>query len=175
MNTSLNKTRLPKHLMQKIIALILIFLGSYNPIAAQKVLALDLIGNKLKRIKYYEGDLLSIRVKNDRVVYKGELNAISDSSFYINDNYVSLDSVEAIIKYSKAAKGISLSAFTAAAVTGVFSALNVTLNNGGSNENNPYIIPAVFTGLGVVLLPFWKRTYRIGKNKTLKVIDLTPI
>lgn len=161
--------------MHKIIALILIFMGSFNPMDAQKVLALDLIGNKLKRIKYYEGSWMAIRVKNDKVVYKGELNAISDSSFYLNDNYVALDSVEAIIKYSKAAKGVSLSAFGAAAVTGVFSALNVALNDGGSAENNPYIIPAIFTGIGVVLLPFWKRTYRIGKNRILKVIDLTPV
>lgn len=175
MNTGLNNTLLHKHFLQKIIALLLIFLGSFNIIDAQKVLALDLIGNKLKRIKYYEGDWVNIRVKNDKVVYKGELNAISDSSFYINDNYVSLDSVEAVIKYSKAAKGISLSAFGAAAVTGVFSVLNVAVNDGGSAENNPYIVPAVFTGIGVALLPFWKRTFRIGKNRILKVIDLTPI
>jgi len=166
---------LPKYLINKIPALILIFLGFFNPIDAQKVLTLDLIGAKLKRIKYYEGSWMSIRIKNDKTIYKGELNAISDSSFFINNNYVALDSVEAIIKYSKAAKGLSISAFTVAAVTGVFSALNVTLISGGNNESNPYLIPAVFTGIGVVLLPFWKRTYRIGENRVLKVIDLTPI
>jgi hypothetical protein len=154
--------------------IILILLGTFNPIDAQKVLALDLIGTKLKRIKYYEGEWMSIRIKNDEVIYKGELNAISDSSFFINNNYIALDSVEAIIKYSKAAKGVSLSAFGAAAVTGVFSTLNVALNDGGSPENNPYFIPAVFAGIGVALLPFWKRTFRIGKNRVLKVIDLSP-
>ena len=168
------KKALLKYLMHKVVAVILIFMGSFNPIYAQKVLALDLIGNKLKRIKYYEGDWIAIRVNNDKVIYKGDLNAISDSSFYINNNYVSIDSVEAILKYSKAAKGVSLSAFAVAAVTGVISVLNVTLNDGGSNENNPYLIPAVFTGVGVAFLPFWKRTYRLGKNRVLKVIDLTP-
>ena len=168
------KTDLSKYLLNKIVAVFLIFMGSFNPIYAQKVLALDLIGNKLKRIKYYEGDRMAIRVKNDKVIYKGDLNAISDSSFYINNNYVSIDSVDAILKYSKGAKGVSLSAFAVAAVTGVFSVLNVTLNDGGSSESNPYLIPAVFTGIGVALLPFWKRTYRIGENKVLKVIDLTP-
>ena len=166
---------LPKYLTLRILGIILIFLGSLNPMDAQKVLALDLIGAKLKRIKYYEGSWMSIRIKNDKTIYKGELNAISDSSFFINNNYVALDSVEAIVKYSKAAKGLSISAFTVAAVTGVFSALNVSLNSGGNNGSNPYLIPAVFTGIGVVLLPFWKRTYRIGNNRVLKVIDLTPI
>ena len=175
MIVSLNKISLRKHLLHKIIALILIFMGSFNPIDAQKILALDLIGNKLKRIKYYEGGWMAIRVKNDKIIYKGELNAISDSSFYLNNNYVALDSVEAIIKYSKAAKGLSLSAFAVAAVTGVFSVLNVTLISGSNNQSSPYLVPAVFAGIGVVLLPFWKRTYRIGKNRILKVIDLTPI
>lgn len=155
--------------------ILLLFLGSINLVQAQKVLALDLVGAKLKRIKYYEGDWMNIRIKNDKVIYKGELNAITDSSFFINNNYVAIDSVDAIIKYSKAAKGVSLSAFGAAAVTGVFSVLNVALNDGGSAENNPYIVPAVFTGIGAVLLPFWKRTYWIGKNRILKVIDLSPI
>ena len=171
----MNKMVISKYLRHKVLALMLIFLASFNPTDAQKVLALDLIGNKLKRIKYYEGDWMALRIKNDKTIYKGELNAISDSSFFINNNYVALDSVEAIIKYSKGAKGVSLSAFTVAAVTGVFSALNATLINGGNSESNPYLIPAVFTGIGVVLLPFWKRTYRIGKNRILKVIDLTPV
>lgn len=175
MNNSLTNISLPIYLKYKVVLLLFILMGSFNSIEAQKILALDLIGNKLKRIKYYEGDQMAIKVKNDNVIYKGELNAISDSSFYINSNYVALDSVEAIIKSSKMAKGLSLGAFTAAAVTGVFSALNVALNDGGSNQSNPYLIPAVFTGIGVALLPFWKRTYRLNKNRILKVIDLSPV
>lgn len=171
----MTKNTILKYLLQKTLVLMLILLGFLNPIGAQKVLALDLIGTKLKRIKYTEGDWMAIRIYNDKVIYQGELNAISDSSFYINNNYVALDSVEAILKYNKAVKGVSLSAFGVAAVTAVFSIMNVTLNNGGSAENNPYLIPGVFTGIGVVLLPFWKRTYRIGENRVLKVIDLTPI
>jgi hypothetical protein len=174
-NIGLKKTALSKYLKYKVFVILLLFLGSFNLIEAQKVLALDLVGSKLKRIKYYEGEWINIRIKNDKVIYKGELNAITDSSFFINNNYVALDSVDAIIKYSKAAKSVSLSAFGAAAVTGVFSALNVALNNGGSAENNPYFVPVIFTGIGVALLPFWKRTYRIGKNRILKVIDLSPV
>jgi len=164
-----------KHLGFKTLALVFILMHTFNSIYAQKVLALDLIGVKLKRVKYYEGDPIAIRINNDKTIYRGELNAISDSSFFINNNYIALDSVEAIIKSNKFVKGISLGAFTVAAVTGVFTILNRTLKSANiPPQDNSYYVPVVFAGLGVALLPFWKKSYRIGKNRILKVIDLSP-
>lgn len=155
-----------------ILILLLVFIS--NPVVSQKVLTLDIIGIKLKRIRYNEGDRIAIKIKNEKVIYKGELYAISDSSFFINGNYIALDSVSAVVKYSKAAKGISVSAFSVAALTGVISGLDIALKGGEINQGN-YFVPAVFTGIGLALLPFWKRTYRLGENKILKVIDLSPI
>jgi len=161
--------------MQKLFAVLLILLGSIGQVEAQKVLVLDKIGVKLKRIKYYEGDFIALRVLNDRVIYKGELHALSDSSFMINSNYIAIDSVQSIIKYSKGAKALTYTAFSIAAITTLIMIVDKSIKGELDQVPEQLILPAVFTGIGLIAKPFWKRTYRLGNNRVLKVLDLSPI
>jgi len=161
--------------MRKTIIILLLLLGTFNQIEAQKILVLDKIGFKLKRMKYYEGDFIAIRVLNDRVIYKGELNAISDTSFLINSNYVEIDSVESIIKYRKGAKAFSFTAFSVAAITTLVLVVDQSIKGNIESVPNKLTVPLVFTGMGLAAIPFWKRTYRLNKNMVLKMIDLSPL
>jgi hypothetical protein len=161
--------------MRIIIIILLLLFCAINQIAAQKILVLDKIGNNLKRIRYNEGDFIAIQVRNDRTVFKGELNAISDSSFFINNNYVTVDSVYAIIVYSKGAKGISYTAFAVAAITSAILVVDQAIKGNINSVPEKLLVPAAFVGIGLIAVPFWKRTFHIKDNVVLKVFDLTPI
>lgn len=148
---------------------------SANLAWAQKVIIIDKMGIKHKRSRYFEGDMMSVKVKNDKTVYTGEVHSISDTSFFLNENKVFIDSMTAVVKYSKAAKASSLTSFAVAAVTGTIAVLDNTLNKNDINpENSGYAVPLFFTGLGAALMPFWKQTLRIKENRIVKIIDLTP-
>ncbi len=153
------------------------FLLTAGSLFSQKVLVLDLAGLKSKRIKYNSGSYIAVKVLNDKVVYKGYLDVVTDTSFFINGNLVMLDSVRAIVKYNRAPKAISTQAFIVAGVTAIIAGLNNGFNKGAVFPgDNSYIIPLSFAGIGAVLMPFWKKTYRIDNNKRLlKILDLTPI
>jgi hypothetical protein len=161
--------------MRNIIIILLLLFGTISQVQAQKILVLDKIGYKLKRVKYYEGDFIAIQVLHDRTVFKGELNAISDSSFFINNNYVSIDSVYALIVYHKGAKGLSYTAFTVAAITSAILVIDQAIKGNIKSVPGKLFVPAAFVGIGIIAVPFWKRTLRIKNNVILKVIDLTPI
>lgn len=161
--------------MRKSIVVLLLLLGVFNQIEAQKILVLDKIGIKLKRIKYYAGDFIAIKIFDDRVVYKGEITSISDTSFFINSNYVAIDSVESIIKYRKGAKAFTYTAFSLAAITTLVLLVDQSIKGNIESVPSKLTIPAAFAGMGLIALPFWRRSYRIGENKVLKVIDLSPI
>jgi len=153
------------------------FLLTAGSIFSQKILVLDLAGMKSKRIKYPSGTYISVKVINDKVTYKGYLDVVTDTSFFINGNLVMLDSVRAIIKYNRAPKAISQQAFLVAGATAIIVGINNGVNKGSVFPgDNSYIIPLSFAGIGAILMPFWKKTYRIDNEKRLlKILDLTPM
>jgi hypothetical protein len=161
--------------MRIVIFILLLIFGAINQISAQKILVLDKIGFKLKRIKYYEGDFIILKIKSDRVEFSGELNAISDSSFFINNNYIPVDSVEYIIIKSKGAKGISYTAFTVAVITSAILVIDHAVKGDIQTVPGNLIVPAGFVGIGLIAMPFWKKSIRMKRNVILKVIDLTPL
>jgi hypothetical protein len=154
---------------------LLFFLFSAMESAAQKVVVFDRMGVKLKRTYYYEGDQMALKVRNDDVIYRGEVHSIQDSVFFLGANPIVVDSIVAIVKYSKGAKALSITSLTTAAITGTFEIINNAYNKGELvPEENGYAVPAFFTALGVALIPFWKRKHKIGKNKVVKTLDLNP-
>lgn len=153
------------------------FLLTAGSLFSQKVLVLDLAGMKSKRIKYNSGAYIAIKVLNDKTTYKGYLDVVTDTSFYLSGNLVMLDSVRAIVKYNRAPKAISTQAFLVAGATAIIVGINNGFNKGSVFPgDNSYIIPLSFAGIGAILMPFWKKTYRIDNNKRLlKILDLTPM
>jgi hypothetical protein len=132
---------------------------------------------KTKRIRYNSGDYISIRVKDDKTIYKGFLEVVSDTSFFVSGNHVVLDSLESIIKYNKAPKSISKQAFLVGGITAIVVGLNNGLTKGNVfPADDSYIVPASFLGLGAIFTPFWRKTYKVTKkNRTVKILDLTPV
>lgn len=161
--------------MKAFILFLIIFLSSLGSVFSQKILILDLTGMRSKRIKYISGDYMAIKVIDDKTTYKGFIDIISDSSFYISGNLVMLDSIRAIVKHNRVPKTISKQAFLVAGITAVISGLNNALTKGSVfPDDDSYFVPAVFAGIGVVLLPFWKKTYRLNDKRFVKIIDISP-
>ena len=163
--------------MKPYILLFLFLFGGVASAFSQKVLVLDLAGMRSKRIHYNSGDYIYVKVFNDKVTYKGYLEVVSDTAFYVDNNLVILDSLSAIIKHNKAPKAISKQAFLVAGITAIVVGLNNGLTKGTVFPNDDsWIVPGVFAGIGTVLLPFWKKTYKINnKNRIVKILDLTPV
>ena len=162
--------------MKKFTLLFVFLMGFFLSTDAQMILALDINGIKNKRIRYNSGDYIAVKVLNDKTTYKGYLDIINDSTFFINANLVHIDSVRAIVKYNRAPKAISKQAFLVAGITGVITIMNNSFTKGEAFPNdNSYIVPAAFAGIGAVLIPFWKKNHKItGKKKSLKILDLNP-
>ena len=57
--------------MRTPILTIIFILSVFSPLFSQKILVLDLLGGRSKRIKYHSGDYISVRVVNDKTIYKG--------------------------------------------------------------------------------------------------------
>lgn len=163
--------------MKSYFLLFLFLFGFACTLFSQRILVIDLAGTRSKRIKYSSGEYIALKVFNDKTTFKGYLDIISDSSFFVNENLVFLDSVRAVVRYNKAPKMISQQAFLVAGITAVISGLNNGLTKGSVFPgDDSYIVPAVFAGIGAVLLPFWRKTHKINnKNKFIKILDITPV
>jgi len=122
-----------------------------------------------KRIRYYIGDEIEFKLKNDKGFVKGTIVQFSDTSFYVN-NFVEvpLSSVDALADRSKgsAVKGIALSALGAIPMFFVFSAANNIFNTGDRPiiDKEVYPVTAVFLGIGTLGLSYKGKRYRL-KNK----------
>lgn len=163
--------------MKPLIFLLLFLMSFLGNAFSQRILVLDKAGMSSKRIKYNSGDYIAVKINNDKVVYKGYLEIVSDTSFYINNNFVELDSVRAVVRYHKAASSVSKQAFLVAGITAIISGINNAVTKGSVFPgDDSYIIPAAFAGIGAILVPFWKTTHKINnKNRFLKILDLSPI
>jgi hypothetical protein len=163
--------------MKAYILLFIFFLSTLSSVFSQKILVLDLSGMRSKRIKYNSGEYIWVKVLNDKTTYSGFLEVTSDTSFYVNDNLVFLDSLSAIVKYRRGMKMISKQAFLAGGILAIISGINNGVTKGDVfPQDDSYIVPASFLGLGVIFMPFWRKTYRINdKNTIAKILDLTPI
>ena len=163
--------------MRPYFLLFLFLFGCIATSVSQRVLVLDLAGMRSKRIHYNSGDYMYVKVLNDKVTYKGYLEVVSDTAFYVDNNLIILDSLSAIVKHNKAPKAISTQAFIVAGVTAIVVGLNNGLTKGDVFPNDDsWIVPASFAGLGVILTPFWRKTYKIkNKNRIVKILDLTPV
>jgi hypothetical protein len=149
-------------------------LGS-NLAIAQKILALDVDKpGKVKRIRYQQNDYISLKTINNQFV-EGEIAKIEDSSFWVKDQKITLDSIK-FIKKTQGGYGWSLIGnISLLAGLGYFS-LDAT--NRIINSDKP-IVPrrtllssSVFLGIFATTAIINNRKYTINKRRRLKIIDL---
>lgn len=131
-------------------------------------LLLEKPGTK-KRYRYYIGDEVEFKLKDEKGFHKGTIVQFSDTSFYVNEFIeIPLRTVEALADRSKvnAARGIAATAFSVIPVFFVLSAANNLFNTGDTPiiDKEVYPLSAVFLGIGGLGMLYKGRRYRL-KNR----------
>jgi len=131
-------------------------------------LLLEKPGTK-KRIRYYIGDEIEFKLKDEKGFFKGTIVQFSDTSFFVNDfSEIPLRTVEALADRSKGAgiKAVAKSAYLVIPVFFVLSAANNIFNTGDTPiiDKEVYPMSAVFLGITGAGMLYNGRRYRL-KNK----------
>jgi hypothetical protein len=155
---------------------------SFNLLAGfcfgQRFLALDVYGiSRLKRIKFFPGDEIRFKMKNDHTLYKGEITVLGDSSFDIEGMNVPLKIVTRIYvdKGNFLTKDIASFLFDAGVGFIILNTLNNALNNiTPILDKRAVIIGGSLALAGEAMRLSAKKRYRIGENRQLKIIDTNP-
>ena len=166
--------RKAKPYAQLLFGMILIFLLSISNGYSQAetnlepFLLLEKPGKK-KRIRYYIGDEIEFKLKDEKNFHKGTIVQFSDTSFYVNDfAEIPLRTVDALADRSKV-KGIRAMAINTLYVIPVFfvlSAANNIFNTGDTPivDEEVYPLSAVFLGIAGAGFLYKGKRYRL-KNR----------
>lgn len=157
------------------VVFMLLFLAMSQLAISQPVLGLDKKG-KQKRIHFYEGDRISVKLVSKEKV-SGVIDAIYDSSFVVQGRKIELQEVAKVYSTRPAVKYIG----GALVVAGVFylsiDAINNTFNSRGyvfSNTPITYTSMAA-VGTGLVLMYFGTRRTDVHEKGNFRIFNPTPI
>ncbi len=161
----------------RISLLFLFFLFSIGMASAQKVLQIEKYG-KAKTQKIYVGDEITYKLYDDDFWYTHVIQDIDvDKDLLVfKDRYVDIKNIEKIRWELRWSKGVRSSLYLFGAGWSA-SALIGTLTDGNPDTNYRWS-DAIVTGtswlLGWIVPKIFRyKTYRFGKRKRLRVLDLT--
>ena len=158
--------------------LLLLFLCiSLAPLHAQKILTLNKPG-PVTRIRYYENDEISFKLKGENIVHTGKITQLTDSNFLLNELYpIPIQNISMVIDYKKGywfrvLYKITLTAGIFLAGIGTFNII-VTPDVPSYAVARVYITSAALVGSSFIFKHYSVRKYRINRNRYLKVLDVT--
>ena len=145
---------------------------------AQKYLVMDV--SKLtgfKRIRFSTGDDFRFRKKNERKKYTATIVYLTDSMIVFKDSSVKISDIAIVYRDRSNFVTRGLSRWFLGLGVG-FVALD-TFNNAINNESpvvkkEAVIESASFLAAGLLLKALPIKRYRMGKRRSLKIIDLSP-
>ena len=141
----------------------------------QKMLVFDKKG-KVKRIRYLEGDLINIELKDGQGI-SGKIKEIRDHSIIIQLKEVPLNSIKYL--YVLRNKRL-LNTFSRFFITGGLVYLPLVTLNRTTNGDDPIIKESTLYISGGMLLSGFllkklnKRKHEISEKRPLKIIDISP-
>jgi hypothetical protein len=153
---------------------VLILLLFSLQLKSQKILALDKPG-KVKRIRYYEGDVISLKTDSG-IWVRGEINRLLDSSLFIDNQQIHLSDIKSVQKTQKGFGWRLLAKVCINAASGYFL---IDTSNRLINGDQPMVHEGTIKASGIMYGVFFisstigNRKYRINKNRTLKIIDIS--
>jgi len=151
-----------------------IFCVFIKSVEAQKILAFDKSG-KVKRIRYYVGDPITLKLKNGRK-FSGQIKNILENSFIVGQKEVFLDSVLAIHTYKQ---GSILDLVSRFCYAGGIAYIPLTSFNRLINNDSPIVtrqainLTAGFWASSFLFRELIHRRYKISEKRPLKIIDIS--
>lgn len=154
------------------IPLLLVLVSVLNSSSAvgQNHLGLDKSG-KVKRIHYYPGDYLRVKLANaDKV--SGVIEAIHDSSFFIDGREIKLDSVAVVYSTRGGLKWVGGLLMTGGLFYLGIDVVNNVFNSRGYAISNSTVVPvSVALGAGAVCLYFGTRSTKVLGKNNFKILN----
>lgn len=126
--------------------------------------------------KYFPGDEILFRVDGEKLLYRGTLDAVYDSSVVIDGIHLEMARISAIVRTIGISRGLTYGAWSAIPFFLAVTALNrgINLEESPLIDNPTWRLSGVFAGIGAVPLLFRKKVYRMGNKWSLKRIDINP-
>ncbi len=141
----------------------------------EKLFAVDL--NSGKRIRFYVGDLIALKVNKKDTLYKGRIELIEDSAIWVDNIEVKINTISKIYD----ARGRRWASFISSILfRGGIGFFLIDVVNRTINSEEPIFHPTTLLvsgsaiGAGLLLVPFKERKYKIGSRIKVKIIDLKP-
>ncbi|MCX6234569.1 MAG: hypothetical protein NT175_07575 [Bacteroidetes bacterium] len=140
---------------------------------AQKILLVEYAGT-IKNFKYYEGDNIHIRIKNDTAAFhlKGKLTNIRDSTIFIDYcNEVTITDIDAVFRERTGIR-IAQSAMIISG-TGYFivDTFNRTINKESPLvDQQTAVIGGSITAAGLIMTLFKERKFNIRDKWRVKIL-----
>ncbi len=161
--------------------LLLIVLSGFIwiPAQAQKVLQMEKAG-RYRTKKIYIGEAINYKLQGDEVWYMGYIEDIDIEKklLVMKDRYVDVSKIEKLRRPIGWSKGVRSSLYLFGASWSA-NALIGTLTDNNPDTNYRWS-DAVVTGVSwltgwIVPKIFKYRTFKFGKNRRLRVLDLSPV
>lgn len=140
-----------------------------------KLFAVDL--NNGKRIRFYIGDLIALKIHKKDTLYNGRIELIEDSAIWVDNIEVKINTISKIYD----ARGRKWAGFISSILfRGGIGFFLIDVVNRTINSENPIFHPTTLLvsgsaiGAGLLLVPFKEKKYRIKNKTTVKILDLKP-
>lgn len=140
-----------------------------------KFLALEKKG-AVKRIRFFKGDQIHFKLKGDKYRYHKVITAIDDNTITVAGTKIPIKNIRSVTIYNdlwlihQGSKYLPI----AGAAYLLIDLINPLLTNGGGRDlritPGTAIVSGSLTAAGLALNIFKKRTFRMGKNKYLKIL-----
>ena len=142
----------------------------------QRTLGLDK-GGKIKRIHFYEGHHIKVKLEDNEKV-SGTLTGIFDSSFVIDGRKILLSEVAMVYSTRKTMRFLGGAFMVAGAFYFSLDAINNLLNysaRGYVFSNSVWAPSAIAVGSGAILYYFSIRRTKVKDQENFKIYNTTPI
>jgi hypothetical protein len=138
----------------------------------EKYLVLDKPG-RIKRIRYYVGDEINFKLKEDKTTYSTLLQAVGDSTIKVRDTDIAISDIRSIIRHSE--NGFLYQAARILPKAGILYFVADTFNpllrgEKPSVSRSGIVVGSTLFAGGQALKLFRKRTLRINNYRTLKIL-----
>ncbi|WP_139262880.1 hypothetical protein [Flammeovirga pacifica] len=157
--------------MKNLVFTLLLFCLS-STLFAQRFIAVDNYGRN--RIKLYEGDEIRFKMTGEKAVYRDEIYALTDSSFYLSRTGTEVPLSE--LSEIRRARILPRVIFGGSVFIGtgflVSSAINRDEESVKAKDIQVYQGIA-FYAIAIAMRPFFWKKYRLGKNSQAQILDVT--
>lgn len=133
---------------------------------------------RVKRVHYYLGDKVSVKLKN-KIVVSGVLSQLMDSSMVINNRIVLLNDIGVV--YRSRGKGYGIFGPVLVISGSVYIGLDIVNNLINYNSNGYLVSPSAWIpaslliGMGEALLILQTQRIKVTDASQLRILDTSPI